>query len=125
MNTTISRRAFLKGSLAATGLTIAVSVSPLGARLLNASEGKEALKSFKPNLWYEITPKNIVNVSIGASEMGQGTHTALSMIIADELEADWKQVRVQQGSAAKEYFNPHPILQAQITVASASCQDVL
>jgi isoquinoline 1-oxidoreductase subunit beta len=120
MNTTISRRSFLKGSLAFTGLTIAVSVSPLGARLLNASQAKEALKNFKPNLWYEITPNNVVNVFIGASEMGQGTHTALSMIIADELEADWKQVRVHQGGAAKEYFNPHPILQAQITVASAS-----
>jgi isoquinoline 1-oxidoreductase subunit beta len=118
MNTTISRRSFLKGSLAFTGLTIAVSVSPLGTRLLNASQAKEALKSFKPNLWYEITPNNVVNVFLGASEMGQGTHTALSMIIADELEADWKQVRVRQGGAAKEYHNP--LLGEQITVASAA-----
>ena len=118
MNTTISRRSFLKGSLASTGLTIAVSVSPLGIRLLNASQAKEALKNFKPNLWYEITPNNVVNVFLGASEMGQGTHTALSMIIADELEADWKQVRVRQGGAAKEYHNP--LLGEQLTVASAT-----
>jgi isoquinoline 1-oxidoreductase beta subunit len=120
MNTSITRRAFLKGSLGATGLTIAVSVSPLGFRLVNASQGKEALKGFRPFIWYQITPENIVNVYIGASEMGQGTHTSLSMVIADELEADWKQVRVHQGRAAKEFFNPHPILKAQITVASAS-----
>jgi isoquinoline 1-oxidoreductase beta subunit len=116
MTTSISRRAFLK----ATGLTIAVSVSPLGYRLLNASEAKGALKGFKPNVWYEITPDNIVTTVIGSSEMGQGTHTALSMIIADELEADWKQVRVKQGPAAKEFINPHPVLQLQITVQSSS-----
>ena len=120
MKTSMSRRDFLKGSLAATGLTIAVSVSPLGYRLVNASQAKGALKGFKPNVWYEITPNNIVTTVIGSSEMGQGVHTALSMIIADELEADWKQVRVKQGPAAKEYINPHPTLQLQITVQSSS-----
>jgi len=118
MKTSMTRRAFLKGSLAATGLTIAVSVSPFGYRLVNASEGKEALKGFKPNLWYEITPNNVMTVSIGASEMGQGTHTALAMVIADELDADWKQVKVRQGQAAKEYHNP--LLGEQLTVASAA-----
>jgi isoquinoline 1-oxidoreductase beta subunit len=99
-------------------LTIAVSVSPFGYRLLNASQSKEALKGFKPNIWYEITPNNVVTVFVGASEMGQGTHTALAMIIADELDADWKQVRVRQGPAAKEYHNP--LLGEQLTVASAA-----
>jgi isoquinoline 1-oxidoreductase beta subunit len=120
MKTSITRRAFLKGSLAATGLTIAVSVGPFGTRLLNASQDKEALKAFRPNIWYEITPKNVVNLYIGQSEMGQGAHTGLAMIIADELGADWKQVRVHQGPAAKGYINPHPTLQLQITVQSSS-----
>jgi len=118
MKTSMTRRTFLKGSLAASGLTIAVSVSPFGYRLLNASQSKEALKGFKPNIWYEITPNNVVTVFVGASEMGQGTHTALAMIIADELDADWKQVRVRQGPAAKEYHNP--LLGEQLTVASAA-----
>jgi isoquinoline 1-oxidoreductase beta subunit len=118
MKTSMTRRAFLKGSLAATGLTIAVSVSPFGYRLLNASEAKEALKGFKPNLWYEITPNNVVTVFIGASEMGQGTHSTLAMVLADELGADWKQIRVRQGPAAKEYHNP--LLGEQLTVASAA-----
>ncbi len=118
MSTSLSRREFLKGSLAAAGLTIAVSVGPLGTRLLNASQSKEALKGFRPNIWYEITPDNTVTAFIGNSEMGQGAHTALSMILADELEADWKQVRVKQGPAAKEYHSP--LLHIQITVASAS-----
>jgi isoquinoline 1-oxidoreductase subunit beta len=118
MKTSMTRRTFLKGSLAATGLTIAVSVTPFGTRLLNASQSKEALKGFKPNIWYEITPNNVVTVYIGASEMGQGTHTTLAMVLADELDADWKQVRVKQGPAAKEYFNP--LLGEQLTVASAA-----
>lgn len=118
MSTSITRRAFLKGSLAATGLTIAVSVGPFGYRLVNASQAKEALKGFRPSLWFEITPKNVITLFMGVSEMGQGTHTALAMVIADELEADWKQIRVRQGPAAKDYHNP--LLHAQLTVASAA-----
>ena len=74
MNTSISRRDFLKGSLAATGLTIAVSVTPFGYRLVNASE-KKAAAGFKPNAWFEITPDNMVTVWVSKSEMGQGAHT--------------------------------------------------
>jgi isoquinoline 1-oxidoreductase beta subunit len=114
INKPISRRSFLK----ITGLTIAVSATPFGYDVINASAQEEG--SFKPNVWFEITPNNKVTMTIGQSEMGQGTHTALSMIIADELEADWKQVRVKQGPAAKEYVNPHPYLQLQITVQSSS-----
>ena len=111
MNPTISRRSFLK----VTGLTIAVSVTPFGYKLLNASEKKEG---FKPNAWFEITPDNKITITLGISEMGQGSRTALSMIVADELEADWKQVQVLQGGAREEYYNP--IMHVQVTVASSS-----
>jgi isoquinoline 1-oxidoreductase beta subunit len=116
-NTQMTRRSFLKGSLAATGLTIAVSASPLGYRLLNASQ-KEAVTSLNPNAWFAVTPDNKITITLGASEMGQGTHTSLAMIIADELEADWSRVRVRQGGAREEYVNP--ILHSQLAVASAT-----
>jgi isoquinoline 1-oxidoreductase beta subunit len=112
MTTSISRRTFLK----ATGLTIAVSVTPLGFSLMNASAQKEG--SFKPNVWFEITPDNKITMTIGQSEMGQGTHTALGMIIADELEANWKQVRIQQGPASDAFTNP--AMGEQISVLSSS-----
>ena len=112
MNPTISRRSFLK----AAGLTIAVSVTPFGYSLLNASAQKEG--SFKPNVWFEITPDNKITITLGISEMGQGSRTALPMIIADELEADWKQVRIQQGQASEAFKNP--VFDDQITVGSAS-----
>ncbi|MBW2028219.1 MAG: xanthine dehydrogenase family protein molybdopterin-binding subunit [Deltaproteobacteria bacterium] len=119
MKTSISRREFLKGSLAATGLTIAASVTPFGYKILSASEMKKgAGSSFKPNVWVEITPDDMVTLTLGASEMGQGSHTSLAMILADELDADWEKVRIVQGPAAKEFFNP--IMHAQIAVASST-----
>ncbi len=118
MKRSMTRRAFLKGSLAATGLTIAVSTTPFGFKLLNASQSKDSNSSFHPNVWFEITPDNRITITLGASEMGQGSHTALAMILADELEADWQQVQVQQGGARKEYVNP--ILHLQLAVASAT-----
>jgi len=111
MNPTISRRSFLK----ITGLTIGVSVTPFGYTLLNAAEKKD----FDPNVWLRITSDNKVTIYVGNSEMGQGVLTAQSMIIADELEADWKkQVQIRQGEA-KDGFKS-PLLGAQITVGSAS-----
>ena len=56
MNKPISRRSFLK----ITGLTIAVSVTPLGYNVINASAQKEG--SFKPNVWFEITPDNKITM---------------------------------------------------------------
>lgn len=115
MKTSMTRRTFLKGSLAASGLTIAVSVTPFGYTLLNAAEKKD----FNPNVWMHITPDNKVTIYIGNSEMGQGVLTAQSMIIADELEADWKkQVQIRQGEA-KDAFKSS-LLGAQITVGSGS-----
>ena len=114
MTTSMTRRSFLKSSLAAAGLTIGVSVTPFGHRLLNASE----IDSFSPNAWFKITPDNKVAIFVGNSEMGQGVLTAHSMIIAEELEADWSRVTVKQGPAADAFKNP--IAGAQFTAASAS-----
>ena len=112
MNPTITRRSFLK----ITGLTIAVSATPFGYDVINASAQKEG--SFKPNAWFEITPDNKITITLGITEMGQGSRTALSMIVADELEADWKQVQVRQGGAREEYYSP--VMHVQVTVASAA-----
>jgi len=117
MERSMTRRAFLKKSMAATGLTIAVSVTPFGFKLLNAS-GKGQIEGFEPSAWFEITPDNRISITIGPSEMGQGTHTSLAMVIADELEADWSLVKVHQGEARKAFINP--ILHSQLAVASAS-----
>ena len=121
MRANLSRREFLKGSLATAGLTLAVSVSPFGYEIVNAAvRGKDGENPFKPNVWFEITPDNLVTVTIPNSEMGQGVRTALPMIVAEELEADWKNIRIVQAPAADAFKNP--ILHNQVTVASGSCR---
>jgi isoquinoline 1-oxidoreductase beta subunit len=114
----MTRRTFLKGSLAASGLTIVAYVTPLGTKLVSASSEEGAMDGFKPSAFYQITPDNVVKVMVPNSEMGQGVRTALPMIIADELEADWDQLEIIQAPAADEFKNP--ILHNQLTVASAS-----
>ncbi len=119
MKTSISRRDFLKSSLAAAGLTIAASVTPFGYKVLSAAE--VAKGKFAPNAFVEVTPDNKVTVIIPNSEMGQGVWTALAMIVADELEADWKQVRIKQAPANNALYKS-PVMGVQITVGSTSCR---
>ena len=55
---------------------------------------------FSPNAYLRITPDNKVTVVVARSEMGQGVRTALPMILAEELEADWKQIEIEQAGAS-------------------------
>jgi isoquinoline 1-oxidoreductase beta subunit len=116
MNPSITRRAFLKKSLAGAGMTLAISVSPFGLRLLSAQELQKDL--FNPNAWLQITPDNMVTVIVNKSEMGQGVYTSLPMILAEELEADWKQVKVKGAPTRDEYNDP--VFGMQLTGGSTS-----
>src|SRR6202046_2606164 len=55
---------------------------------------------FSPNAYLRITPDNKVTIVVARSEMGQGVRTALPMILAEVLEADWKQVEIEQAGAS-------------------------
>lgn len=59
--------------------------------------------AFSPNAYLRITPDNKVTIVVARSEMGQGVRTALPMILAEELEADWKQIEVEQAGASTLY----------------------
>ncbi len=74
--------------------------------------------SFSPNAWIRISPDDTVTVIVGCSEMGQGVLTALSQIVADELEADWQTVRYEVAPADRVYENP--VMGSQMTVGSTS-----
>lgn len=98
MTARTSRREFLKGS-AAVGVGLIVGFN-------NVSELVAGTSEFVPNPFVRILPDNTVVVIAKHFEMGQGTTTGLSTLIADELDADWDSVRVEWAPAdARRYAN--------------------
>ncbi len=106
MNTPITRRQFLERSLTFAGVTIAVTATPLGWRASRADGLEPPEVAFSPNVWVEIRPDNSVTIIVNKSEMGQGVSTALPMIAADELDADWKLVSFREAPADPKYGDP-------------------
>lgn len=95
-----SRRRFLQASGAA--LVVGFTLPSTSGRALAAS----AAPVFSPNAYLRITPDNRVTVVCGSSEMGQGVLTAIPMLLAEELDADWTKVSVEQAPADAAYNNP-------------------
>jgi isoquinoline 1-oxidoreductase beta subunit len=96
----IDRRGFLKtGSIASTGLIIGLHVSCTS----KIGEEDRPAASFEPNVYLTINEKGEITIIAHRTEMGQGIRTALPTIVADELEADWKNVSVVQAVADEKY----------------------
>ncbi|HZC25128.1 MAG TPA: xanthine dehydrogenase family protein molybdopterin-binding subunit [Candidatus Binatia bacterium] len=88
----LSRREFVGAGIAAgAGLVI-------GFYLPHSNESGK--NTFSPNAYLRITPDNRVTIVVARSEMGQGVRTALPMILAEELEADWKHIEIEQAGAS-------------------------
>jgi isoquinoline 1-oxidoreductase beta subunit len=65
-----------------------------GAGLIIGFRLQQPSTSFAPNAWLQVGTDGAVTVTIDKSEMGEGNHTALAMIVAEELDADWATVKV-------------------------------
>ncbi|OWQ86865.1 isoquinoline 1-oxidoreductase [Roseateles aquatilis] len=99
-----SRRSLLKGGAA---LTLSFALPLTASRAALAQAGPDApSNTFAPNAWLRITPDNRVTVVCGSAEMGQGVLTAIPMMLAEELDADWALVSVEQAPAHQAYNNP-------------------
>jgi isoquinoline 1-oxidoreductase beta subunit len=98
---TSSRRDFLKAvGFAGAGLTLGLRLPSL-VGTAEAADG-----SFEPNAFIRVAPDNTITVMIKHLEMGQGTYTGLSTIVAEEMDADWNQVRPEGAPAdASRYSN--------------------
>lgn len=115
MKTEFTRRSFLKHG----SLVIAAAAFSGRLELFNASPAAAATDiPFKPHAFLEIAADGAVTVWVGQSNLGQGTHTGIPMIIADELDADWTTVRSKMAPAAEPFKDP--LWHVQVTGGSTS-----
>jgi isoquinoline 1-oxidoreductase beta subunit len=91
----VSRRDFLKAS---GGLLLAVSLPQAVAQARRAAP-------FQPNAFVRIGADNTVTVIVKHLEMGQGTYTGLPTLVAEELDADWSQMRAVGAPADAKLYN--------------------
>jgi CO/xanthine dehydrogenase Mo-binding subunit len=105
----VDRREFIKlGALAGGGLLLAIYVPQKNA---------QAAAPFQPNAFLRIDPSGEVTITVARADMGQGVRTALPMIVAEELDADWSQVRITQADAHPERYG------RMMTVGSTSVRN--
>jgi isoquinoline 1-oxidoreductase beta subunit len=108
-----SRREFL-GASAGLAFAFSVGLGGLGgARPVHAQARGSVL-----NAYVSIAPDGTITIQAPAPEMGQGIMTGLPLIVAEELDADWSKVVVEQSPIGAAYH--HPIFKAQYVVASIS-----
>jgi isoquinoline 1-oxidoreductase subunit beta len=111
----LSRRAFLRSGAAAGGVLVVGAMIPGCGR----EPAPRSSAPFAPNAWVRITQDGLVTVVVDRSEMGQGVATALPMLVAEELDADWSKVRFEFAPANPAYANPL-FGAAQLTGGSSS-----
>jgi isoquinoline 1-oxidoreductase subunit beta len=92
----LGRRDFLKVS-AGTGLWLVVSAP---GRVVAAAPAPAGLS---PSAWLHVAPGGAVTVYLAKSEMGQGSYTGMAVLVAEELAADWRSVRVVQADADERF----------------------
>jgi isoquinoline 1-oxidoreductase len=109
-STDLSRRSFIVGTSAA-GLA-------LGFASVTGSSALAAPANFDPSVWYSIAPDGLVTVTCGKADMGQHIASTMAQLVAEELGASWKDMRVQLASNDPKYNDP--VLGAQITGGSWS-----
>jgi isoquinoline 1-oxidoreductase subunit beta len=92
---TIDRRAFLRvTALAGGGIALASYIEP--AEALASWVTPKAPAVFAPNAYIRITTDGVITIVAKNPEIGQGVKTMLPMLIAEELDVDWKDVKVEQ-----------------------------
>ncbi len=94
-----NRRAFIKTGIAGAAAFV------VGFRIpecLRARTSNTAV--FRPNAWIRITPDEQITILVEKPEMGTGLRTSLPMLVAEELEADWTKIRVEEAPAVPDLY---------------------
>ena len=121
-----TRRAFLIGT-GLVGGALAIGTTLAWRRVAGAQSFKPPVKAGETafNAWLKILPDSTIIVQVPRQEMGQGIYTMLAMLVAEELDADWSKVRVEQAQISAVYGNstalgdsaPAPMQAAMIATA--------
>jgi isoquinoline 1-oxidoreductase beta subunit len=101
----VSRRSFLKGVFGTGALILAVRYLPPMLRHGHGKDGQTDADraTFHPNLFVGIQQDGTVYIVAHRSEMGTTIRTSLPLVLADELDADWKRVKIDQAIGDKRY----------------------
>jgi isoquinoline 1-oxidoreductase subunit beta len=97
-----SRRDFLSGVFSAGALILGARFLPAEAAEMQSGSGVEKA-TWNPNVWVGVNSDGSVLIIAHRSEMGTGILTSLPMVLADEMEADWNRVRVEQAIGSEKY----------------------
>jgi len=104
----LNRRSFLRVSAAAAGgLLVSLYFDlPALAQEGNPAAPSKPYPSYPPDAFVHIRPDGKIVITVNRLEFGQGVHTSLPMILADEMDADWSQVVAELAPAADVYKDP-------------------
>ncbi|HEX3146386.1 MAG TPA: xanthine dehydrogenase family protein molybdopterin-binding subunit [Pyrinomonadaceae bacterium] len=101
----LNRRSFLSVSSAAAGGMLVALYLDVSAFALESNQAPQA-KVYPPDAFVHVRPDGKIEITVNRLEFGQGVQTALPMILADELDADWSQVIAELAPAADVYKDP-------------------
>jgi isoquinoline 1-oxidoreductase beta subunit len=102
----LNRRGFLRVSFAATGgLVVALHLDPTSLAQETAMPRQPA-KVYPPDAFVNIRPDGKIAIQVNRLEFGQGVQTALPMVLADEMDADWNNVIGELAPAQDVYKDP-------------------
>ncbi len=105
----VSRRAFFQTITGGAGLALGfvfASRTKLAAQQFGGGVGFAPPPANKPSAYIHIAPNDTVTFLISKSELGQGTVTSLSQLLADELDCDWQKVRTEFAPVDPASYGP-------------------
>ena len=100
-----TRRAFITTGVVAGGAIVFGVAIRRGNPVGKVSDFMASDNETMLNVWLKIAADNSTTIVVPHAEMGQGVHTTVAMMLADELDANWDEVTVVEAPAHQEYAN--------------------